>query len=210
MDDVRIRNARNASGPDPSDEKPQSEPERPRETEQKDEPKEVETRTRSRMTDSGRRNMKIKRGGPKLDIDNTKLKLIGAVTGAVLVVIVLGMWLMSIFANNDNNVGVDANKYQAVLLTNGEAYLGKLTVLNAQYLKLEDVFYLKPQAETESDDESQNSTADQSVQLIKFGKDEVQGPEDEIIIARDQVLYFQNLKPKGKASVAIEEYKKSN
>lgn len=209
MDDVRIRNAGNSSGPDPSDEKPRQEPEKARDTEKKDEPREAEPRTRSRLTDSSRKNMKIKRGVPKFDIDGAKLKIIGAVAGAVVIIIVLAMWLMSVFANNDTNVGVDSSKYQAVLLTNGEAYLGKLTILNQQYLKLEDIFYLKPQTETENDEGTQGTAADQSVQLIKFGG-EVQGPEDEMIIARDQVLYFQNLKPKGKASVAIEEYKKSN
>lgn len=208
MDEARIRAARNSSGRHPADNKPEPEPEpeKPKEQEPKEERREPEPRPRSRNIESSRGNMKIQRG-VKLRMDRTKWTLLGVVV-AVLAVIGLVSWWVG--ASSNDSVGVDPNKYQAILLTNGEAYLGKLTVLNEEYLKLEDIFYLKPQTEEKSSEETaQDINSDQSVQLIKFGG-EVQGPEDEMIIARDQVLYYQNLKTDGKASKAIEEYKKSN
>ncbi len=46
-------------------------------------------------------------------------------------------------------------------------------------------------------------------QLIKLGE-EVHGPEDAMIINRDQVLFYENLKPGGKVSQLIQNYKSGN
>lgn len=103
--------------------------------------------------------------------------------------------------------GIDSSKYQAVLLTNGESYLGKLSVLNEKFMKLTDIFYLKSQTSDNAANQDQQNTTDQTnVQLIKFGG-EVQGPEDEMVIAKDQIVYYENLKTDGKATKAIKEYK---
>lgn len=106
---------------------------------------------------------------------------------------------------------IDGSKYQAVLLTNGESYFGKLAPLNGKFMKLTDVYYLKAQStdEDKTENSQQQTTDDSSFQLIKFGG-EVQGPEDEILISKDQIVYYENLRPDGKATQAIEQYKKSN
>lgn len=106
--------------------------------------------------------------------------------------------------------GIDSSKYQAVFFTNGQVYFGKLTSANGDYLKLTDVFYLQTQtAATDENDsknpqESSNDSAD--VQLIKLGN-EVHGPEDTMIISRDQVLFYENLKSDGKVAQTISQYK---
>lgn len=105
---------------------------------------------------------------------------------------------------------IDTSKYQAVMLSNGQSYIGKLSDLNKDFMRLTDVYYL--QAKSNDTTQDQN-TADQDVssgnfQLIKLGG-EVQGPEDEVIISKSQLLYYENLQPGGKASQAIEQYKKS-
>lgn len=45
------------------------------------------------------------------------------------------------------------------------------------------------------------------MQLIKLG-DEIHGPEDEMILSKDQVLFYENLKTDGKVAQSIEKYKK--
>ena len=43
----------------------------------------------------------------------------------------------------------------------------------------------------------------------KLGQ-EIHGPEDEMIISKDHVLFYENLKSDGKVSQSIEQYKKAN
>lgn len=108
---------------------------------------------------------------------------------------------------------IDANKYQAVFFTNGQVYFGKLTSLNGGYLKLTDVFYLQSQGEAKADaaadskNPQEEGAADSgNLQLIKLGK-EVHGPEDALILSRDQVLFYENLKSDSKVVQAIEQQK---
>lgn len=106
--------------------------------------------------------------------------------------------------------GIDSSKYQAVFFTNGQVYFGKLTSANDDYLKLTDVFYLQTQNSDSDAKDSKNpqeSSTDQSeVQLIKLGN-EVHGPEDAMMITRDQVLFYENLKSDGKVAQTIAQYK---
>lgn len=105
---------------------------------------------------------------------------------------------------------IDTGKYQAVMLSNGQSYIGKLSNLNDDFMRLTDVYYLQAKsADTASDQASTDEDVNSgNFQLIKLGG-EVQGPEDEVIISKAQLLYYENLQPGGKASQAIEQYKKS-
>ena len=102
---------------------------------------------------------------------------------------------------------IASDKYQAVFLTNGQVYFGKLAKVHSGYYVLKDVFYLQNKASDKTaDDEGQlNSKGD--VELIKLGN-EVHGPEDYMIIERSQVLFFENLKSDGKVSQTIASYQK--
>ena len=99
---------------------------------------------------------------------------------------------------------LDTSKYQAVFFTNGQVYFGKLQGVNGNYMKLTDIFYL--QASSTSANPQQTTTqAATDVQLIKLGS-EVHGPEDAMIINKDQILFFENLKKDGKVSTSIDQY----
>lgn len=82
--------------------------------------------------------------------------------------------------------------YQAVFLTNNEAYFGKITAINNSFVKMTNVYYIqnKPSSGTA------NANSVELVQLVKA----VHGPKDEIILNRDQVLFFENLKDDGQAA----------
>lgn len=131
---------------------------------------------------------------------------------AILVaVMLLGGGLFAWKNMKGAGMAIDSSKYQAVFFTNGQVYFGKLQPFNAEYLKLTDVFYLQTQAAEEANPENPQETAtDQNnVQLIKLG-DEIHGPQDEMIISKAQVLFYENLKSDGKVSQSIDQYKQSN
>src|SRR5438093_2963400 len=88
---------------------------------------------------------------------------------------------------------IDHNGYQALFLTNGSTYFGKLQPQGDDWFLLTDVFYL--------------SVSDQSgTQLIKRGS-EPQGPKEPMIIPRDQVLFIENLRDDGQVATAIRQFK---
>lgn len=107
---------------------------------------------------------------------------------------------------------IDRNKYQAVFLTNGQVYFGKLQNSRGDYLVLNNIFYLQASnAEGENSENPQETEADRTsgdVQLIKLGT-EVHGPTDEMVISREQVLFFENLKDDGNVSQSIKQYYES-
>lgn len=88
---------------------------------------------------------------------------------------------------------IDRNAYQAVFLTNGSTYFGKLEPQGDQWFLLTDVFYL--------------SVSDQSgTQIIKRGS-EPQGPKEPMIVPKDQVLFIENLRDDGEIVTAIRKFK---
>lgn len=130
---------------------------------------------------------------------------------AVIVTVVLGWLFWSNTKSGDT--GIDSSKYQAVFFTNGQVYFGKLHTFNDGYMKLTDIYYLQTQSSSTSATDSKNpqqTTTDQNnPTLIKLG-DEIHGPEDEMIIAKDQVLFYENLKSDGKVAQSIDKYKNPN
>jgi len=91
-------------------------------------------------------------------------------------------------------------------LSNGQVYFGKLSTLNSEYIKLTDIFYLQTKAADASENPQKTSSAS-DVQLIKLGS-EVHGPDDQMIISKDQVLFFENLKADGTVAKSIDKYHK--
>jgi hypothetical protein len=88
---------------------------------------------------------------------------------------------------------IDRDAYQAVFLTNGSTYFGKLEAQGDNWFLLSDVFYL--------------SVSDQSgPQLIKRGT-EAQGPKSPMIISREQVLFIENLRDDGDIVTLIKKFK---
>lgn len=103
--------------------------------------------------------------------------------------------------------GIESDKYQAVFFTDGQIYYGKLTVLNDRQYKLTNVFYILSQNENKTANADAETTESQNnAQLIKMGN-ELHGPEDAMMINRDHVLFYENLKPDGKVTQTINQYK---
>ncbi len=104
---------------------------------------------------------------------------------------------------------IDSSKYQAVFFNNGQVYFGKLHAFTKDSLKLTDIFYLQTQKTTDTTDPAnpQKTSTDENnnVQLIKLGN-EIHGPEDQMIIQKSQVLFYENLKSDGNVAKSIDKY----
>jgi len=130
------------------------------------------------------------------------------------IVMIAVIFLISIcvlfFYRTSTGANIEDDKYQAVFFTNGQVYFGKLHTLNGEYMKMTDIFYLQTKTDTASTNpQATASDKTSDVQLIKLG-DEVHGPEDQMTISKDQILFFENLKKDGKVSSSITSYLKQN
>ncbi len=123
---------------------------------------------------------------------------IAAVAGLLLVVI-LGFkayWLISKSLESDKRI--DSATYQAVFLADEQIYFGKLKDIDSLYPVLEDVYYIF----IENDDPSTG-------RLVKLGQNEPHSPIDQMIINRDHILFWENLKPDSRVIQTINSLKLS-
>lgn len=151
-------------------------------------------------------------GGTDHSTKQTKSKRFVLPIIIIVAVIVLGAGGWFAWSNMQRGAaGIDGGKYQAVFFDNGQVYFGKLHVLNGEYMKLTDIYYLQTPAAKQDDSQNpQKTTADQSnVQLIKLG-DEIHGPQDEMIISKNKVLFYENLKSDGKVTQSIQKFKNAH
>lgn len=104
----------------------------------------------------------------------------------------------------------DLTKYQAVFLTNGQVYFGKVIDVNRQTLILEDIYYLRASRDLQASQESSQATTTEEIladnfSLIKLGS-EIHGPEDKMSINLNQVMFVEDLKDSSKVVEAIKAY----
>lgn len=128
----------------------------------------------------------------------------------VVVLIVVGVLFRDkLFGGNTASSG---EKKQAVFLTNGQVYFGNLSNENDQYVKLTDIYYLQVNQPTQGSQDVASASQQQQQQgqltLVKLGL-ELHGPEDEMRINRDQILFTEDIKADGRVAQAIAEYKKN-
>lgn len=98
---------------------------------------------------------------------------------------------------------VSDSGYQAVFLTNNQVYFGHLENAESRSPVLKDVYYLQAnQQNPQSGNETQPN-----LQLVKLGN-EVHGPQDEMVLKADQILFWENLKDDGKVVKAIKDNQK--
>jgi len=141
-----------------------------------------------------------------------KRKIILTIAITILVVAVLAA-IGTFLIKRDGTVAtgkVNQDGYQAVFLTNGQVYFGKLDSIGDNYLGLSNIYYLQADSSIQSGTTAAATTTDtDNAQLVKLGN-ELHGPEDEMQISAEQVLFWENLKKDGKVAQAIENYKKAN
>ncbi len=128
-------------------------------------------------------------------------------TGVLLVSLIFYAVTGNTLVNNREVAYVAGGQYQAVFLNGGQVYFGQVTNLNTKYLRLQDIYYLRVNQTVQPNQAS--SAASNDVSLVKLGC-ELHGPTDAMLINRDQVIFWENLKTDGQVAKAVAEYKKQN
>jgi len=134
----------------------------------------------------------------------------------VVIILVLALLILTVFnglfSGSSKNFGrlsdwADFSKYQAVFLSNGQVYFGKVTDANNQTLVLEDIYYLRSAGnlQVSNADNTAAAQATDNFSLVKLGN-EIHGPEDKMSINLSQVLFTEDLKNDSKVVEAIREY----
>lgn len=110
--------------------------------------------------------------------------------------------------------GTGDSDYAAVYLAGGKVYFGKIRNVRSEAPSLTDVFFLSvsqqsPSTGVESPDDAEGATVEPAQQLdyelVKL-TDQIQKPSDRLILSRDQILFWEPLRPDSKVVQAIEKY----
>lgn len=129
----------------------------------------------------------------------------------ILVVFLIGLaWFGKMYMTKHETFAgqVQKDRYQAVFLTNGQVYFGKIDSMNRQGYVLKDIYYLQVQGDNAALQQTKDKSADdQNLSLAKLGS-ELHGPEDSMYIENKQVLFWENLKDNSKVVDAIKDNKK--
>lgn len=144
------------------------------------------------------------------------------VTLLAVVVLAVAGWLF--FGGDKSPVNLTGNKlnneYQAVFLSNGQVYFGKVKNPNAGTVTLTDIYYLRVQQQVQpagsngasganATTPSADSDDQAQIQLVKLG-DELHGPEDSMHLNREHILFFEDLKDGSQVVQAIKNHKSGN
>lgn len=123
-------------------------------------------------------------------------------------ILAVAMVILLYVGGDREEKAVDKEKFQAVFLTNGQVYFGNVTNVNDKYIDLKNIYYLsvdqQVQPEQKNEDDKQTN-----ISLVKLGC-ELHGPVDQMIINREQVTFWENLKTDGQVSQAIDKWVEQN
>ncbi len=148
----------------------------------------------------------------KSGMSNNKSALGGVVVAVVIVAAVLAAGYFLLMGNKGGASSInDSGDHQAVFLTNGQVYFGIVDSRSDEYIVLSDIYYLRVQ--TALQQSGQVDAAGQPIveqqtntSLVKLG-DELHGPEDEMVINADHVIFTEELKSDSALVEAIAEHK---
>jgi len=123
-------------------------------------------------------------------------------TTILIVAVVLSVFLVG---DNKEEKFVDKTKLQAVFLNNGQVYFGKIDKLNQKYMRVANIYYLRVNQQVQPGQQANQN----DVSLVKLGC-ELHGPEDSMLINREQIVFWENLKDDGQVAKAVVEFVKAN
>ena len=132
-----------------------------------------------------------------------RFELFIVVIGAALLLVAVSLWLATGNFTNSQTKQINAKEYQAIFLTNGQVYFGKIGTLNSKFISLTHVFYIENQ---NSSSTSTTTTTSTNYTLRKLGVSELHAPEDKMVINSEQVSFWENLKDSSQVVTKIKEY----
>ncbi len=126
---------------------------------------------------------------------NTRGALVAIAIATIVIAIVFTLTTLGPAVGSQLPKG---GSYQAVFLTNGQVYFGKMKSTSGNYVTLKDVFYIQSNPQQAGASASPNP----QLALVQLGN-EIHGPESQMQIANDQVIFWENLKSDSKVVQAI-------
>jgi hypothetical protein len=72
---------------------------------------------------------------------------------------------------------------------------------------MSDIYYLRVNQQVQPN--GQQSSSNNDISLVKLGC-ELHGPQDQMVINQNQVIFWENLKDDGQVAKAVAEYVKQN
>lgn len=126
-------------------------------------------------------------------------RAIGFIIVALIVIAAVWWWRANSFQSFQKD-------WQAVFLTNGQVYFGKVAKQNRKELVLSDIYYLQVVGQLQQGAAKDEKKDKGELSLVKLGS-ELHGPTDSMYINRDQVLFVEDLKDEGQVVQAIKNYK---
>lgn len=118
--------------------------------------------------------------------------------GQLAIIVLIVLLLVGVIYFGLAKDGLVKSDYQAVFLTNGQVYFGKLLDSKSEFLTLTNVYYFQTEAEKEE------MKADDLV-LVKLG-DELHGPTDKMEINQEHILFIEDLADDSKVLKAIDSH----
>lgn len=98
----------------------------------------------------------------------------------------------------------DSGRYQAVFLTNGQVYFGKLSGLGGAYVTLKDVYLVQSQGSVVNPSPGPQSR----LTISRLDQNALIHPEQEMIISRNSMLFWENMQNDAEVVEKIKELKK--
>jgi hypothetical protein len=143
---------------------------------------------------------------PKSNSSDSVMKWIVVVI-LIAVVILGGLFLVSKYSRfNVLGLNSTTTTWQAVFLTNGQVYFGKISSESGSEVVLKDIYYLQVTQPLQTSGEEQQPAQQNELSLVKLGN-ELHGPQDEMRINRDHILFVEDLKTDSRVVEAINNYK---
>lgn len=136
----------------------------------------------------------------------------GALTHVIIVVLVVLGVLYALSAYTSINIlGVNkqatSDNWKAVFLSNGQVYFGHIADERTNPVVVSDIYYLQVTQPLQQVGEGQQPAAANQPQLslVKLGN-ELHGPEDQMRINQEHILFVEDLKSDSRVVEAIDNY----
>lgn len=140
-------------------------------------------------------------------IKGLRLAQIALLFSATILVVAVVWYLALGGSSKAEQSYVDNSKYQAVFLNGGQVYFGKIGELNNRFLSMSNIYYLRVNQQVQPNQST--NAANNDVSLVKLGC-ELHGPQDSMVINREQVIFWENLKDDGQVAQAVKKYVEEN
>ena len=123
------------------------------------------------------------------------LKRVAAVLVGAALVVAASFGLYALVRSEDAFGGlVDPSRYQSVVLSNGSIYFGHLREASDEFYELGDVWFLRDEPGEGEDD---------VVRRVVPLSEELHGPENRMLIPKEQLVLVENLPPDSPVNEAI-------